>query len=65
MMPQGEASGALPMRFCWMAAVPRENWGMVQTILAMMVATSQDQPRSGWRWLLMSWRGRFSVERVT
>jgi len=52
-------------RFCCMAAVPRENWGMAQTRLAIMAAMSQPQPSTGLTCLLMAWKGFSPVESVT
>ena len=42
-----ESPIASPTKFFWRAAKQRLNWGMHQSILAVIVAMSQPQPRAG------------------
>lgn len=48
-----------------MAPMPRLNWGIDQTMLAMTVAMSQAHARTGEMQELMDSKGLRPVERVT
>ena len=58
-------AGTSGRRFCWIAAVPSENWGIAQTRLAIEAAMSQPQPSTGLRWRLIAPNGFSPVESVT
>ena len=51
-------------KFCRRAAVPKENWGMAQTILAISVAMAQPHPKTGLTCWLRASNGRSPVDKV-
>ena len=51
--------------FCCIAPMPRLNWGIAQTMLAISVAMAHAHASTGEIWVFTDSKGRRPVERVT